>query len=48
MLEKTKGSIFKLAERGVCVVCSDGSINSQEYKMFEIYAVATKIANVDD
>ena len=36
----------KLLNFDVCVVwwwCSDGPINSQEYKSFEIYAVTIKI-----
>ena len=33
----------------VCVVwwCSDGPINSQEYKSFEIYAVIIKISMIE-
>ena len=36
----------KLLNFDVCVVwwCSDGPINSQEYKSFEIYAVSIKIS----
>ena len=35
----------KLLNFDVCVVwrCSDGQINNQEYKSFEIYAVTIKI-----
>ena len=36
----------KLLNFDVCVVwwCSDGPLNSQEYKIFEIYAVSIKIS----
>ena len=41
-----EASLKKLWNFNVCVVwwCSDGPLNSQEYKSFEIYAVSLKIS----
>ena len=41
-----EASLKKMMNFDVCVVwwCSDGPLNSQEYKSFKIYAVCIKIS----